>query len=91
MTAERAMFRYEVSMRDEWTELQVAGPVVAVAAIRNGAAVEFWAEDTGPASRSFRYFRVYGTGHPLPANVRWAGTCPRTPSGLVWHLYEVKP
>jgi hypothetical protein len=35
------------------------------------------------------YFRVFGTGHQIPQNARWVATCPRTPAGLVWHLYEL--
>lgn len=83
----RQMFRYTVPVDDRWHEIPAAGPVVAVATDGDDT-VEFWAEDAGPLSRSLRYFRVFGTGHPLPANARWVGTCPRTLSGLVWHLYE---
>jgi hypothetical protein len=84
---ERAMFRYQVPVSDEWNEISLSGEPVAVAVTSDGA-VEFWAEDSGLPRRRFRYFRVFGTGHPLPANARWVGTCPRTVSGLVWHLYE---
>jgi hypothetical protein len=88
MSADRAMFRYEIPVADGWKAISLGGDPVAVVSIADGAAVEFWAEDAGPLSRQFRYFRVFGTGHPLPANARWVGTCPRTPSGLVWHLFE---
>ena len=26
---------------------------------------------------------------PLPNGARYVGTCPRTPEGPVWHLYEI--
>jgi len=44
----------------------------------------------GPQATA-REFRVIGTGRALPEGARWAGTCPRTAAGEVWHLYEVTP
>lgn len=88
MTAERKVFRYTVPIDDQWHELNLAAAPLAVAAA--GDAVEFWAEDMGPSSRYLGCFRVFGTGHPLPPDALWAGTCTRTAEGLVWHLYERK-
>lgn len=88
--AERKMFRYVVSVDDEPHTVALSHSPVAVAAI--GAwSVEFWAEHTEGATQVKRSFQVFGTGHPLPDNARWVGTCRRTESGLVWHLYEVAP
>jgi hypothetical protein len=85
----RRMFRYTVPVDDRSHELALAGDPVAVAAASDGV-VEFWAEDHGEP-KAIRDFRVFGTGHPLPDAAQWVGTCPRTESGLVWHLYEMEP
>ena len=84
----RRMYRYVVSVDDQWHEVNLSGNPVAVAAI-GPISVEFWAEHTDGFPQMPRRFRVFGTGDPLPHGVRWIGTCPRTPAGLVWHLYEV--
>jgi hypothetical protein len=52
------------------------------------AEVEFWYEHDSSKGASDRAFQVFGTGHPLPDDAVYVGTCPRTPLGLVWHLYE---
>jgi hypothetical protein len=86
------MFRYVVQVDDREHELALTGDPVAVAtADPFGTAVEFWAEHDGEARPVPRTFRVFGTGHTLPPGARWRGTCPRTSSGLVWHLYETGP
>lgn len=85
--ADRQMLRWAISVDDQWHPLALTGDPVAVAAI--GAwSVEFWAENRPGSEPSQRWFRVFGTGHPLPADARWVGTCDRTEGGLVWHLYE---
>jgi len=84
----RRMFRYTVP-RDHtaWTFDLTSDPVH----VDNGSTldeVDFWAEHTDGAPKRARRFQVFGTGHPLPPDARWVGTCPRV-SGLVWHLYEI--
>jgi hypothetical protein len=88
MSEDRRMFRYVVSVDDEPHVVPLSHSPVAVAAI--GAwSVEFWAEHTEDAPQVNRAFQVFGTGHPLPDDARWVGTCARTAGGLVWHLYEI--
>jgi hypothetical protein len=84
---DRRMFRYVVSVDDEVHIIPLSHSPVAVAAI-GPYSVEFWAEHTEGASQGKRTFQVFGTGHPLPDDARWIGTCARTEGGLVWHLYE---
>lgn len=89
ITGTRRMFRYTVPVDDTPWSFDLTGDPVHVA---NGATldeVEFWAEFTDGAQKESRHFQVFGTGHPLPANARYVGTCPRTREGLVWHLYEL--
>lgn len=86
----RQMFRYVVPVDDQPHVVKLTGDPVAVAAI--GAwSVEFWAEHDDQGGYSDRAFQVFGTGHPLPDGARWIGTCPRTETGLVWHLMEMTP
>ena len=88
---DRRMFRYTIPVDDmPWTFDLTSGPV----AVANGSTMdegEFWAEHTEGAPEVARQFRVFGTGHPLPPNARYIGTCPRTREGLVWHLFEILP
>lgn len=85
----RRMLRYEVGI-DGRVSHELTGDPVHVGALACGAGVEFWAEhDEGQPVRR-RTFQVVGTGHPVPPGAQWAGTAPRTPEGLVWHLYEIR-
>lgn len=84
----RRMFVYVIEVDDQVHEISLAGDPVGVAAVGD-VAVQFRAENRSPGYEMLRYFRVFGTGKPLPDNARWRGTCPRTPAGLVWHLYEI--
>ncbi|HZR50170.1 MAG TPA: hypothetical protein VFB06_11680 [Streptosporangiaceae bacterium] len=89
LAAERRMYRYAVPIDDlAWT-FDLTGNPVYVAASSSRYEVEFWAEYAEGAPRTARRFQVFGTGHPLPPGARYVGTCPRTPEGFVWHLYEL--
>jgi hypothetical protein len=89
----RTMFRYLVPIDDRAHAIPLSGSPVAVAFDFGGgwadSSVEFWAESAEGAPQVNRAFRVFGTGHPLPEGAKWRGTCPRTPQGLVFHLYEL--
>jgi hypothetical protein len=88
---DRKVFRYEVPVDGNAHVFALTGDPVAVAAVGDNG-VEFWAEhDWRKEPGLSRAFRVFGTGQPLPEDVTWAGTCQRSPGGLVWHLYEVTP
>lgn len=89
--AARRMFRYEVPVDDRPHPVRLSGDPVAAACTVTGwtVLVEFWAECDESVPQVTRSFQVFGTGHPLPPGARWAGTCPRTPGGLVFHLFEL--
>lgn len=85
----RRIYRYTVPADDRPHDISLTSSPVHVA---NGATldeVEFWAEHADGAPEVTRSFQVFGTGHLLPGNARYIGTCPRTREGLVWHLYEL--
>jgi hypothetical protein len=88
---DRRMFRYVVPVNDRPNVFDLSHSPVAVAAVGGAGSplVEFWAEHAEDTPATRRAFRVFGTGHPLPAGARWVGTCARTEDGLVWHLYEI--
>lgn len=94
----RRVLHYWLPVADNPTTIKLMGDPLHVAASRLGVGpnaqhtVEFWAEGNfcGEGERE-RAFQVFGTGHPLPEGARYWGTAPRTPEGLVWHLYEVTP
>lgn len=84
---DRRMFRYVVPVDDRPHLVLLTSSPVHVAGGRTLDEVEFWAEHVSGAPEVARAFQVFGTGHPLPDDARWTGTCART-AGLVWHLYE---
>lgn len=91
----RFMYRYAVPVDDsphtfELTDREDPAAVAAVGTSAGDHVVEFWAEHDDSLPGVSRTFQVFGTGHPLPADARWVGTCDRF-VGLVWHLYEVTP
>lgn len=86
----RAMYRYQVPI-GEPAEVDLTGDPVAVAVLPMCAGLEFWAEHDDEAQARPRTFTVAGTGHPLPHQAAYVGTAPRTPEGLVFHLYELLP
>lgn len=91
----KRIYRYQVPLDDGIHKIEMAGDMtihgcvcVAADSPEHMLAVEFWAQHDEDAAPIVRSFAVVGTGHPLPGNTRYIGTCPRR-GGLVWHLIEV--
>lgn len=83
----KTIYRYEVPIGDP-VKIWIGGDPRAVAA--TSRTVEFWAErDIDGRRLRERTFQIFGTGHDIPATAKYWGTTPRTPDGLVWHLYEI--
>ncbi|HEX6968917.1 MAG TPA: hypothetical protein VF174_08945 [Micromonosporaceae bacterium] len=57
------IFRYSVPVDDQWHEIALQGNPLAVDC-RDSRVVEFWAREGGFEKK--RWFRVVGTGQPLP-------------------------
>lgn len=56
--------------------------------MQNGAPT-LWCECDPEAPLEDRRFVVAGTGHPLPDNGMYIGSC--QDGAFVWHAYEIKP
>jgi len=89
MSTERAVFKYEIPVDDQWHEIAMPLPAkVLHVACQDGArgTVMVWAEVTpSGAEVSSRAMRVYGTGHPVPSGAVYVGTALASP--FVWHVY----
>lgn len=81
------MYRYQIGL-DGPVTIGLTSEPVAFGALGHSAGIEFWAEHDDFLPEAPRTFFVTGTGHHLPDKAQYVGTAPRTPEGLVWHLYE---
>jgi hypothetical protein len=85
----KSVYRFEVPIDDRPHRFRLTGNPLAVAAVHGERAyVEFWEEHDPQEPPVERTFRVFGTGHEVPASATWRGTTGRV-YGLVWHLYEI--
>lgn len=88
----RRVFRFVVPVDDRAHSHKLSSEPLKVArGYQAQEVVEFWVEDRDGAPTVERWFQVFGTGHVLPDDARWVGSCERSPDGLVWHLFEVTP
>jgi hypothetical protein len=86
------VLRYEVPVDDHWHTIDLPTDPLHVAA-REPWKVEIWALDLEDGITRPRTFRVFGTGHAIPASnarrIAYVGTALVPPAGdLVWHLFE---
>lgn len=90
MSTERRILRHEVHLHDDFTVIEISGPVVKVAN-QGEYNVEFWTL-AGEYPEEKVKFKVVGTGHTFDSK-EWdyVGTAPRTEDGLVWHLLAEVP
>lgn len=81
------LYRNEVPVNDQWILMfPVMDPLYV--GCRETGIVEFWSWEPHDGPWPERYFRVYGTGQEIPADVRYWGTAVAPDSTLVWHLVE---
>jgi hypothetical protein len=82
------ILRWSIPVDDKGKAVTAAGDVIEVASTITGQAVEFWTLSMDADEAKPRTFRVFGTGQEVPDGWFHRGTAPRTPTGLVWHLFE---
>jgi hypothetical protein len=93
----REVWRYELPATSRPATIPAGGgPVLAFAScgryalgVRIPELVEFWVEAEVERPLLHRTFAVFATGTTIPPGYQWRGTAPRTPGGIVWHLYEL--
>ena len=87
--SKRQVFRYVIPVDDQPHTAYLTNDPLHVDCSQMVDEVEFWAEHDADAPEYPAVFQVFGTGHPLPGDAVYVGTCPRTREGIVWHLYRL--
>lgn len=90
-----AIYRYELNITDEQTIGMPADAVILSAAFKpRDSQISLWAiVDTERTAMRATGFRIFGTGHPMPADMnewRFVATCPMS-NGLVFHVFTEAP
>lgn len=83
------VLRWNVPVDDRWHDIG-AGPVVLVATRDQGppgSLVEVWTRERTTNEPAMRPARVFGTGHPVPADVEHIGSTIVPGYPLVWHVF----
>lgn len=86
--SQRKMYRYTIPVDAQPHVVQLTNEPLHVDSGATIDEVDFWAEHDEGALEYPAAFQVAGTGHPLPDEAVYVGTCPRV-RGLVWHLYRL--
>lgn len=84
----RSIWKHELAVGNEPLGYEIPGYGGVAHVTRAGPGlIEFWSHvDTGEPERVV-WFRVYGTGHAIPADAKHVGTVLDGP--FVWHVCEV--
>lgn len=82
----RTIYKYPFKVADDITIEMPVGAVILHAEVQAGTAT-MWAQVDPRAVKTYRRFRVIGTGHPFdPDRLTHVGTFQQPP--FVWHLFE---
>ena len=87
------IYKYPVPVDDQWHDLALTGMITHIGPdpFRNDV-IYVWAIHSDSAqSEGSRRFRVFGTGHELPANTRpenVLGSVQTRDGQFVWHLVD---
>ena len=88
----RKIFKYPLALTDDYQKIPMPAGANIVEVAAQAGAICLWAEFNEPideATSEDRYFRVYGTGHPIhDPEASFVGTAHSPP--FVWHVYETK-
>jgi hypothetical protein len=85
------VFKYDIPVNDEWIELELPdGAEIVHVASQYGTVneIQMWVLLDPDLAQTPRYFRVFGTGHEIPPEAKFRGTCIVAEGHLVWHLME---
>jgi hypothetical protein len=85
----KTIWKYDVLIKDD---MQISMPKDAkVLTVQTQQGVPcMWAEVESANDKVERYFKWFGTGHPIPIDLdlKYIGTVLLMRDGLVFHLYE---
>lgn len=88
----RTIYKYPFNIGDRFVVSMPAGAVVLSCQVQAGTPC-LWAMVETDRPPELRVFGVFGTGHPLPADLgpdsEFLGTL--VMGRLVWHVWELKP
>lgn len=82
----RRILKYHIPVGGSYVE-HMKGRIVYVDYQMTGM-VTIWAESADNEKKAPRKFSVFGTGHTIPKEGSYVGTCIDRFTSLVWHLYE---
>lgn len=89
----KRIYRYHLGIDDRPdARLPIGARVLSVAAARAEGSryLELWALVDPDADSEDRYFRIFGTGHPVDEDFlgRFIGTVSMAGGALIWHVFE---
>lgn len=86
MSPVRRILKWSVPVDDNPHEIG-RGPVVHVACQSRPDSIEVWTDEFDTQGRvPTRVAQVYGTGHPIPADLQHVGSVLTFGGQLVWHV-----
>lgn len=85
----KTIWKYKIPINDDIHEIRIPlnAKILKVDHQDNPQIIVMWAEVTDNAPRIIKHYRVFGTGHEIPNDSLWMGTCQI--GKFVWHLYEL--
>jgi hypothetical protein len=91
----KTIYKYALNIEDEPVLLLPAGAQILSVdsqATRHGEKLFLWALVDPETKETGRYFRIYGTGHPVDeadlSKLKFIGTVSMKGGALIWHVFE---
>lgn len=83
----RVIHRHQIPLSDADKVIDLCATSKIIHVAMKHSEVCIWVEQADPPLvPSPRYFRVFGTGHPIPEGYHHKGSV--VDGGFVWHVYE---
>ena len=82
----KTIWKFELLLSGRPQEVKMPANASIVHFSMQGDVPCFWAYVDPEVIRENRYFAIHGTGHPIPDDRGYRGTCQH--GAFVWHLFE---
>ena len=82
----KAIWKFSLKLSDGAQEVSMPAHAALVHFAMQDDVPCFWAQVDPSAPKEPRVFSVHGTGHPVPEDRAYRGTCEH--GQFVWHLFE---